>query len=108
MQALRHGEEKADLRRRLEAEGRAGDELEALLPQLEVPGRRLFNLLTLPRLDAWHLGALLALYEHRVYSDRKSTRLNSSHVAISYAICCSKKTTTPTKNPSRARAFACV
>ena len=67
MQALRQGEEKAALRRRLEAEGRAGDELEALLPQLEVPGRRLFNLLTLPRLDAWHLGALLALYEHRVY-----------------------------------------
>src|SRR5690625_6048462 len=26
--------------------------------------------------------------------DRKSTRLNSSHVAISYAVFCSKKTTT--------------
>src|SRR5690625_6093871 len=29
--------------------------------------------------------------------DRKSTRLNSSHVAISYAVCCLKKTTLPTK-----------
>src|SRR5690625_1343896 len=26
-----------------------------------------------------------------LYGDRKSTRLNSSHVAISYAVCCSKK-----------------
>src|SRR5690625_6609231 len=28
--------------------------------------------------------------------DRKSTRLNSSHVAISYAVFCLKNTTTPT------------
>src|SRR5699024_12881773 len=27
----------------------------------------------------------------RVYRDRKSTRLNSSHVSISYAVCCLKK-----------------
>src|SRR5207253_6557309 len=30
--------------------------------------------------------------------DRKSTRLNSSHVAISYAVCCVKKKTKHTKN----------
>src|SRR5436305_10253465 len=29
--------------------------------------------------------------------DRKSTRLNSSHVRISYAVFCLKKKTTPTK-----------
>src|SRR5690625_6927747 len=31
-------------------------------------------------------------------SDRKSTRLNSSHVAISYAVFCLKKKTTNTKS----------
>src|SRR5437870_7204371 len=37
-----------------------------------------------------------------VYRDRKSTRLNSSHVAISYAVFCLKKktTTTATLNPN--------
>src|SRR3712207_9348670 len=30
-------------------------------------------------------------YEHDVYKDRKSTRLNSSHANISYAVFCLKK-----------------
>src|SRR5207253_7649843 len=46
-------------------------------------------------LDEWTRGA-------RDYaggwSDRKSTRLNSSHVAISYAVFCLKKKKTPTLN----------
>src|SRR5690625_5382983 len=41
------------------------------------------------------VGALIATYVARrvpsVNLDRKSTRLNSSHVAISYAVCCLKK-----------------
>ncbi len=32
------------------------------------PGRRPVMLLVLPRLDAFHLGALLALYEHKVFA----------------------------------------
>src|SRR5699024_12860695 len=36
------------------------------------------------------------LYEFRIQRDRKSTRLNSSHVSISYAVfCLKKKKTTP-------------
>src|SRR6266702_2735034 len=38
----------------------------------------------------------LAVQSHRPSRDRKSTRLNSSHVAISYAVFCLKKKTTPT------------
>src|SRR5690625_5596039 len=34
---------------------------------------------------------LSLLYDHRLGGDRKSTRLNSSHVAISYAVFCLKK-----------------
>src|SRR5699024_11497915 len=39
----------------------------------------------------WSMGAL-ALHEHveRLLKDRKSTRLNSSHVSISYAVFCLK------------------
>src|SRR6266576_5528345 len=39
------------------------------------------------RLDAVRPGAS----ETRVCQDRKSTRLNCSHVEISYAVCCLKK-----------------
>src|SRR5947209_12714544 len=34
--------------------------------------------------------------------DRKSTRLNSSHANISYAVFCLKKKTTPPRDPCRA------
>src|SRR5437868_10539850 len=37
-----------------------------------------------------------ALGPDRVQEDRKSTRLNSSHVSISYAVFCSKKKTETT------------
>src|SRR5437870_2752474 len=36
--------------------------------------------------------------EPRELRDRKSTRLNSSHVAISYAVFCSKKSTIPLRS----------
>lgn len=34
-------------------------------PNLSYPGQRPSNFIVLPKLDAYHLGALLALYEHR-------------------------------------------
>src|SRR5438067_3091580 len=36
-------------------------------------------------------------YQSRQPGDRKSTRLNSSHVSISYAVFCLKKKKTPTE-----------
>src|SRR5439155_225771 len=39
-----------------------------------------------------------SLYYYRIYVDRKSTRLNSSHVAISYAVFCLKKKKKPKIN----------
>src|SRR5690625_6892571 len=36
-----------------------------------------------------------------ILGDRKSTRLNSSHVAISYAVFCLKKKTSKLSNPLR-------
>src|SRR5690625_5596991 len=66
-------------------DGRKGDRLEILgLQQLVERGEDL------------HARALTVLLEHRERTrvkilDRKSTRLNSSHVAISYAVFCLKK-----------------
>src|SRR5437899_6539275 len=40
------------------------------------------------------------LPSHRIKPDRKSTRLNSSHLGISYAVFCLKKKTTTTAVPS--------
>lgn len=49
-----------------QAEARAKGEDLALAPHRTFPGERPSILLHLPRLDPFHLGALLALYEHKV------------------------------------------
>src|SRR5690625_6090950 len=53
----------------------------------------LFRLLRHGRID--YLAHLLSavMFSQRCTQDRKSTRLNSSHVAISYAVFCLKKKT---------------
>src|SRR5690349_23637729 len=38
-----------------------------------------------------HSQASVLIVEHHLWRDRKSTRLNSSHVEISYAVFCLKK-----------------
>src|SRR5699024_12254793 len=43
--------------------------------------------------DAWLFPSTVKPGEPVSYSDRKSTRLNSSHVSISYAVFCLKKKT---------------
>src|SRR5690625_5629011 len=39
----------------------------------------------------WSFATALMAFGHNMAQDRKSTRLNSSHVAISYAVFCLKK-----------------
>lgn len=57
-QALAHGKESSD-------------------PNLKYSGHRPSNLIVLPKLDAYHLGALLALYEHRAFCLGALWNLNS-------------------------------
>ena len=57
-QALAHGKESTD-------------------PNLSYAGKRPSNLIMLPKLDAYHLGALLALYEHRAFCLGALWNLNS-------------------------------
>src|SRR5699024_3493702 len=42
-------------------------------------------------------------FQQIIYIDRKSTRLNSSHVSISYAVFCLKKNTAGTNSPGSSR-----
>lgn len=42
-------------------------DIERLTPHLVSPGNQPSNTIILPRLDAFHLGCLLALYEHKVF-----------------------------------------
>jgi glucose-6-phosphate isomerase len=62
---------------REELSGLSGAELDAALPHRVYGGDRPSNTLLLPRLDPYHLGALLALYEHRAYVQGVLWNVNS-------------------------------
>lgn len=65
-EALMRGKTEQQARAEIEAAGASPDEATALAPHRAFPGNRPTNTLILPRLDPWHLGALVALYEHKV------------------------------------------
>jgi len=65
--ALMLGKSARQVRAELQAKGLQGAALETAIPHRVFAGNRPSNTILLPRLDAWHLGALLALYEHRTF-----------------------------------------
>lgn len=65
--ALMNGRDLAGARAALEAKGLPAAEVDRLAPHLVSPGNQPSTTLLLPCLDAFHLGALLALYEHKVF-----------------------------------------
>ncbi len=65
--ALAFGRTEGEARADLEGEGRQGTEIQALLPYKVFAGNQPSTTLVLPRLDPYHLGLLLALYEHKVF-----------------------------------------
>ena len=66
-QALLRGKSLHEARQELEQQGHTHREAHALAPHKAVPGNRPSNTLILQKLDPHHLGALLALYEHKVF-----------------------------------------
>jgi hypothetical protein len=64
--ALAFGKTEAEARAELEA-GIAADQIAALLPHKVFAGNQPSTTIFLPRLDPFHLGMLLALYEHKVF-----------------------------------------
>lgn len=65
--ALMTGKTADEVRAELVAAGLSAAMLEAAVPHRVFAGNRPSNTLLLQCLDAWHLGALLALYEHRTF-----------------------------------------
>src|SRR2546422_4065357 len=96
--ALQAGEGTTWARRHLEACAACRAEVEALYQRVArlkaLPARR-------PARDRWPAVRAAALAERR-RRDRKSTRLNSSHGYISYAVFCLKKKKKQNDQPTRA------
>ena len=66
-EALMRGKTLAEITAELAAGGMAPAQVAALAPYRSFPGNQPSTTLLLPQLDPFHLGALLALYEHKVF-----------------------------------------
>jgi len=76
-EALMVGRPEADVRAELEGKGLAAEEIDRLAPQRTFPGDRPSSFLLLDRLDPERLGALIALYEHKVFVEGVLWGINS-------------------------------
>ena len=75
--ALMRGRPEVEVRAELEADGIPAGRIESLAPHRVFGGNRPTNTLLLDRLDAFTLGALIALYEHKVFVQGAIWRVNS-------------------------------
>jgi len=76
-EALMKGKTEAEARAELEAEGLSGAALEALLPHKCFPGNRPTNSILIDKLTPHNLGALIALYEHKIFVQGIIWNINS-------------------------------
>ena len=76
-QALLVGRSAEQVRRELSGQGLAVSEVDTLVGARVCPGNRGSTTLLLPVVDAWQLGALLALYEHRTYVESLLWQVNA-------------------------------
>jgi glucose-6-phosphate isomerase len=65
--ALAFGKTEKEARAELEAASLSSEQMAALLPHKVFAGNQPSTTIILPRLDPYHLGMLLALYEHKVF-----------------------------------------
>ena len=65
--ALAFGKTEEEARAELEAAGVPSEQMAALLPHKVFAGNQPSTTIIMPRLDAYHLGLLIALYEHKVF-----------------------------------------
>ncbi|MFA9419047.1 MAG: glucose-6-phosphate isomerase [Gammaproteobacteria bacterium] len=76
-EALMLGRNKEEVRIELETEGLSGDALEALLAHKVFPGNRPSNSILFQKLLPHTLGALIAMYEHKIYVQSVVWNLNA-------------------------------
>lgn len=75
--ALMMGKTEAEVRREMEQEGLTEEEIKALLPHRVFEGNRSSNSIMFKELNPFTLGALIALYEHKVFVQGVIWRINS-------------------------------
>jgi glucose-6-phosphate isomerase len=76
-EALAFGKTEAEARAELEKQGLKGKSLEALLPHKVFPGNRPTTSILYERLTPYRLGSLVALYEHRIFTQGIVWNINS-------------------------------
>ena len=76
-EALMKGKSDAEVRAELTAQGMAGDALEKLLPHKVFTGNRPTNSILVQKLTPRTLGSLIALYEHKIFTQGIIWNINS-------------------------------
>jgi len=76
-EALMQGKTPGEARSELEAAGISGTQLEMLVPARTFPGNRPTNSFLYPKLTPEVLGALIALYEHKIFTQGVIWNVNS-------------------------------
>jgi len=76
-EALMKGKTPEEARAELAAQGLSGPELEALVPHKTFPGNRPTNSFLYPKLTPAVLGSLIALYEHKIFTQGAIWNVNS-------------------------------
>jgi len=76
-EALMMGRSREEARKELEEEGRSAEEIERLLPYKVFTGNKPTNTILFRTLDPSTLGALIALYEHKIFVQGVIWNINS-------------------------------
>jgi glucose-6-phosphate isomerase len=76
-EALMKGKTEAEARAELEAQGKTGAALEALVPHKVFPGNRPTNSILVKTVDPRTLGMLIALYEHKIHVQATVWNINA-------------------------------
>ncbi|MCY4473345.1 MAG: glucose-6-phosphate isomerase [Kistimonas sp.] len=76
-QALAFGCPESEVRARMAAQGYEQGVIDCLAPQKAIPGNRPVSLLVMDKLEPETLGALIALYEHKVFVQGVIWQINS-------------------------------
>uniref|UniRef100_A0A671XH43 Glucose-6-phosphate isomerase n=1 Tax=Sparus aurata TaxID=8175 RepID=A0A671XH43_SPAAU len=76
-EALMKGKTTEEARKELEASGLSGEELEKILPHKVFQGNRPTNSIIFKKLSPYTLGALIAMYEHKIFIQGVMWEINS-------------------------------
>ena len=76
-QALLVGRSPEQVRREISGQGLSPTEVDMQVAARVCPGNRSSTTLLLPQVDAWQLGALIALWEHRTYVESLLWQINA-------------------------------